>query len=52
MSSDPAVAQLNTHWTLAFRFNAIMYTVLTGMVICSCTGLVYSNIFNATLNCL
>ena len=44
--------EIDTHWSLVFRYNAIFYTVVTGMVICSCMGLVYSKIFNATLNCL
>ena len=35
-----------------FKFNAITYTMLTGMLMCSCTGLIFTNIFNATLNCL
>ena len=35
-----------------FRFNAIFYTVVTGMVICSCTGLIYTRIFNPMLSCL
>ena len=42
----------DTHWAFVYRFNAIFYTVVTGMVICSCTGLIYTRIFNATLNCL
>ena len=44
--------QVNTHWALVFKFNAIVYTTLTAMIMCSCTGLIYNNIFKATLNCL
>ena len=49
---DETTVQMNTSWTFAFRFNAIFYTLATGMVICSCLGLIFTRIFNATLNCL
>ena len=49
---DESVEQVNTHWALVFKFNAIVYTTLTAMIMCSCTGLIYNNIFKATLNCL
>ena len=47
---DEDVEQMNTHWALVFKFNAIVYTTLTAMIMCSCTGLIYTNIFKATLN--
>ena len=53
--SKPSTANTEweiTDWSFVFRFNAIFYTVVTGMVICSCMGLIYTRIFNATLNCL
>ncbi len=50
--TDASLTQLNTHWALVYKMNAIVYTMLTGMIMCSCTGLIYNNIFNATLNCL
>ena len=43
---------LDSNWSFVFYFNAVFYTVTTGMVICSCMGLIYTRIFNATLNCL
>jgi len=49
---DATTEQADTKWSFVFRFNAIFYTVVTGMVMCSCTGLIYTRIFNATLNCL
>ena len=49
---DPDAVWFNTNWSFVFRFNAIFYTVVTGMVICSCTGLIYTRIFNPMLSCL
>ena len=51
--ADPdGTVQFDTNWSLVYRFNAIVYTILTGMVMCSCTGLIYTKIFSATLSCL
>jgi len=51
-SAGSDLIHLDSHWAFVFRFNAVFYTVVTGMVVCSCTGLIYTKIFNATLNCL
>ena len=50
IGDDPQ--HLDTKWSLVFKFNAIIYMVLTALVVCSCAGLVYSNIMQATLSCL
>ena len=34
--------QFDTHWRLAFQFNAIVYTMFTGLTVCSFAGLIYS----------
>lgn len=42
----------DTHWTFMYRFNMIVYTMLSGMLFCSFGGLVYSKLFQLTLSCL
>ena len=43
---------LKTSWSLVYQLNTIFYALLTGMIVCSCVGLVYYKVFNVTLHCL
>ena len=44
--------EFDTHWTFVYRFNMIVYTMLSGMILCSFAGLIYSSLLQATLSCL
>lgn len=46
------VVENDTHWTIVFYFNAIVYTMLSGMIVCSFAGLVYSQLFQVVLSCM
>ena len=42
----------DTNWTIMYRFNMVVYSLLSGMLFCSFGGLVYSKLLQATLSCL
>ena len=44
--------EFDTHWTFVYRFNMIIYTMLSGIIFCSFAGLIYSSLLQATLSCL
>lgn len=43
---------LDSHWKLVFQFNAIVYTMFSGMIVCSFAGLIYSQLFQVVLSCM
>ena len=44
--------EIETNWKLMFELNAIIYTIFTGLIVCSFAGLIYGQLFFLTLNCM
>jgi len=42
----------DSHWKLAFQFNAIIYAMFSGLIVCSFAGLIYSQLFQLVLSCM
>ena len=45
-------APFKSKWTMVFRFNAILYTIMSALLVCSCGGLVYVGIMATALTCI
>ena len=44
--------EIETNWKLMFEINAIIYTIFTGLIVCSFAGLIYGQLFYLTINCM
>lgn len=41
--------EANTHWRLVFQYNALVYTIFSGLIVCSFAGLIYSQLFQLAI---
>ena len=44
--------EIDTHWKIIFELNAIIYTIFSGLIVCSFAGLIYSQLFSLVFKCL
>ena len=42
----------NTNWRFVFQYNAIVYTIFSGLIVCSFAGLIYSQLFQLAISLL
>lgn len=42
----------DTRWSLVFQYNAIIYTIFSGLIVCSFAGLIYSQLFQLAISLL